>query len=135
MLMHYCVTTRRLDCPTTWLHDSECDPGCYNEACEYDGGDCCGAIIDCMSDYYSTGCACLDPTSPWYSPPAPAPTQQADCCTSWSAECYHAIARTSIVTPAMAKDVNFILSAFRYRLSGTYHDTEDATGSLHCQRL
>ena len=28
------------NCPTTWLHDGECDPGCYNTACSFDHGDC-----------------------------------------------------------------------------------------------
>ena len=30
------------NCPTTWIHDGECDPGCNNEACRFDGGDCSG---------------------------------------------------------------------------------------------
>ena len=33
-------TTCAPNCPRTWLGDGECDPGCSNRACGWDGGDC-----------------------------------------------------------------------------------------------
>ena len=36
-------------CPTTWLGDGECDPGCNNEACGFDKGDCTGVDMAALT--------------------------------------------------------------------------------------
>ena len=40
-----------------WIGDGWCDDETNNEACDFDGGDCCGGIID---PNYCTECLCLE---------------------------------------------------------------------------
>merc|ERR1712110_1158783 len=41
-----------------WKGDGYCDDDNNNDACDYDGGDCCGNHVN---TYYCTECECLDP--------------------------------------------------------------------------
>ena len=41
----------------SWAGDGYCDDANNNEACTWDGGDCCGGIIS-----FCTVCGCLDPS-------------------------------------------------------------------------
>ena len=43
-----------------WQGDGYCDDDNNNEACEWDGGDCCGNHVDTT---YCSACKCLDPTT------------------------------------------------------------------------
>merc|ERR1712066_1033131 len=57
-----------------WFGDSYCDDNNNNEACGWDGGDCCG---DDVNTQYCTACECLDPNGGGSAPtaaPTPAPT-------------------------------------------------------------
>ena len=53
-----CYVYTAADCITDWIGDNYCDDVNNNEACNWDGGDCCGDNIN--TDYCSV-CACLDP--------------------------------------------------------------------------
>jgi len=57
-----------------WFGDSYCDDNNNNEACGWDGGDCCG---DDVNTQYCSACECLDPNGGGSAPtaaPTPAPT-------------------------------------------------------------
>ena len=43
----------------SWNGDGFCDDQNNNEACEFDGGDCCG---DNVKTQYCTQCQCLEPS-------------------------------------------------------------------------
>ena len=45
----------------SWAGNGYCDDANNNEACTWDGGDCCGGIIS-----FCTVCGCLDPNDPSY---------------------------------------------------------------------
>jgi hypothetical protein len=42
----------------SWILDHYCDVENNNVECDYDGGDCCGAL---NTQYCGDNCACLDP--------------------------------------------------------------------------
>ena len=50
-------TTPSGGCYPAWISDGYCDDVNNNLACNYDGGDCCGGIID---PNYCTECLCLE---------------------------------------------------------------------------
>ena len=48
-----------MKCPKPhWINDNWCDDMNNIEACNWDGGDCCGANVNTK---YCTDCQCLDP--------------------------------------------------------------------------
>ena len=56
MFTHYLLIT---ECEIPGLHgDGVCDDENNNEACFFDGGDCCGCNINTQ---YCSVCGCLDP--------------------------------------------------------------------------
>ena len=54
------TTSPAPSCNENWKGDNFCDDDNNHEACEYDGGDCCGNTADYW-DYYCDECQCLDP--------------------------------------------------------------------------
>ncbi|CAM9941937.1 unnamed protein product [Scytosiphon promiscuus] len=62
-------------CITEFISDNDCDPLNNNEACGYDGGDCCPCTCeDADGDTYhcgENGFSCLDPDAPCNSSQSP----------------------------------------------------------------
>jgi hypothetical protein len=58
--MNYAMVFTAAPClgVTPWINDNICDDANNNEACQWDGGDCCGSNVD---GDYCTECQCLDP--------------------------------------------------------------------------
>ena len=49
----------RSECPGSWIGDGMCDGGCNDEENSWDGGDCCGDMVNNM--FCFSNCECLDP--------------------------------------------------------------------------
>jgi hypothetical protein len=50
------ATSQGYFCRTAWIGDGTCDPGCNNEVCEYDQGDCDSASNATMAEGCSPRC-------------------------------------------------------------------------------
>ena len=58
IFVNFTESSEEEDCGSPqWFGDNYCDDENNNEACGWDGGDCCGEI----NDAYCSACECLDP--------------------------------------------------------------------------
>ena len=56
LLFTHCLLIKGCEVPN-WHGDGSCDDQNNNEACLFDGGDCCGSNVD---TYYCNECLCLE---------------------------------------------------------------------------